>query len=273
MSIKKTIHYLWLSDEKPKAVEKCLESWEKHLKDYEIIEWNKTNFPYNDFLYTREAFSKKKWAFVTDFFRLWVLEKYGGIYLDADVTLNGNFDSFLEDNLFIGVESTDQIAAHAIGAEPGHPFIRKCLDYYQDRHFILPDGTLDQTPIPCIITKIFMNMYKYEDEIVKYDGKPVLFSDMKIYPDPYFTINTYDGHNVCVHNGLGSWRDDSSDNPILENVMTLYFWRKFCRHDIYSIKAPRKWVYLFVPVWVLSLVQRYHAKIKCNKRAARVKLK
>lgn len=272
MSIPKKIHYLWLSEQKPKAVENCLATWREHLKDYEIVEWNKTNFPYEEFLFAREAYSKQKWAFVTDYFRLWVLNKYGGIYLDADVTINGNFDLFLDDKLFIGVETSDQIAAHAIGAEPGHPFIKKCLDYYQNRHFILPDGSLDQTAIPCIVTKIFMKMYGYEDEVVKYDGKPISFSDMKVYPDSYFTINTYDGSNVCVHNGLGSWRDDHSTNPVLEDVMAQYFWRKFCRKDIFHLPTLKKWVYLLMPVWMVSLVLKKHAKIKNNKRAARVKL-
>ena len=88
MSIPKKIHYLWMSEQKPATVESCLASWREHLKDSEIVEWNKTNFPYEDFLFAKEAYSKQKWAFVTDYFRLWVLDKFGGIYLDADVTLN-----------------------------------------------------------------------------------------------------------------------------------------------------------------------------------------
>jgi hypothetical protein len=189
-----------MSETKDEAVERCLESWRHHLHDYEIIEWNKSSFPYEDFLFTHEAFSKKKWAFVTDYFRLWVLEKYGGIYLDADVTVNGNFDKFLGNKLFIGTEFTDQIAAHAIGAEPHHPFIRKCLEYYKNRHFILPDGRCDMNAMPCIITKVFMESYGYKGALVNFDGNPLEFSDMRIYPDSYFTINTFDGNNVCVHN-------------------------------------------------------------------------
>lgn len=66
--IPKVIHYLWLSDEKPSDVEQCLATWKEKLVGYEIKEWNTTNFPYQDFLWTREAYSAKKWAFVTDFF-------------------------------------------------------------------------------------------------------------------------------------------------------------------------------------------------------------
>ena len=270
--IPRKIHFLWMSETKGDAVERCLESWRHHLHDYEIIEWNKSSFPYEDFLFTHEAFSKKKWAFVTDYFRLWVLEKYGGIYLDADVTVNGNFDKFLGNKLFIGTEFTDQIAAHAIGAEPHHPFIRKCLEYYKDRHFILPDGRCDMNAMPCIITKVFMEMYGYKGALVNFDGLPLEFPDMKIYPDSYFTINTYDGNNVCVHNGLGSWRDAGSENPVLEKVVGSYFWKKFCRRDIFSFGFLKKWVYLLLPVWVVVLWSKSSAKIKNNKRVKRINL-
>lgn len=261
-----------MSAEKTPAVERCLQSWRAHLDGYEIIEWNADNFPYQDFLFAREAFSRQKWAFVTDFFRLWVLNKFGGIYLDADVTLNRNFDEFLDHRLFIGTEFTDQIAAHAIGAEPGHPFIQKCLEYYKDRHFILPDGSNDMTAMPCIITKVFMGMYKYRGPLVHFDGKPLQFSDMSIYPDSYFTINTFDGNNVCVHNGLGSWRDSASDNPVLEKVVESYFWKKFCRKSIFSFGFVKKVVYLLLPMWVVVLFSKRSAKIRNNKRVKRVRI-
>ena len=271
MSIPKKIHYLWISETKTPAVERCLASWKKHLNDYEIMEWNSTNFPYSEFLFAKEAFSKKKWAFVTDYFRLWVLEKFGGIYLDADVTVNDNFDKFLEKKLFIGTEFTDQIAAHVIGAEAGHPFLRRCLEYYKDRHFILPDGSCDMNAMPCIITKVFMNNYKYDGPLVNFDGKPLEFSDMTIYPDSYFTINVFDGHNVCVHNGLGSWRDTSSENPVLENVVGSYFWKKFCRKDIGNIRLIKKIVYLMIPMWMLVLFSKRSAHIRHNKRVAKIR--
>jgi len=270
VAIPKKIHYLWLSEKKDERVERCIQSWRECLDGYEIVEWNKDNFPYNDFLYAREAYSKQKWAFVTDYFRLWVLEKYGGIYLDADVTVYGNFDKFLDHKLFIGTEFTDQVAAHAIGAEPHHPFIQKCLEYYKDRHFILPDGRCDLNAMPCIITKVFMEMYRYSGDLVKFDGKPLSFSDMSIYPDSYFTINTFDGNNVCVHNGLGSWRDADSENPVLENVVGAYFWKRFCRKEIFSYGFMKKWIYLLMPVWLLVLYSKHSAKIKNNKRVKKI---
>lgn len=272
--IPKIIHYLWLSEKKTPEVERCLASWEQHFIGFEIKEWNKSNFPYQDFLWTREAFSKKKWAFVTDFFRLWVLENYGGIYLDADVTATGNFDAFLNMPLFVGTEFTDQIAAHVIGAEKGHPYIHQCLEYYKDRHFIKADGALDMIPMPNIITKIFMQQYHYSDVVVFFNGQPLVVGDVHIYPDTYFTINTYDGNNVCYHNGLGSWRDkNTADNPIMENVIGSYFMKRFfCFYMPQKYRGIKKIILLMMPMGLVSLWLRWKAKIRNNKRVKSVEL-
>lgn len=269
--IPKIIHYLWLSDEKTPDAERCISSWKEHLKGYEIKEWNKSNFPYNDFLWTREAFEHKKWAFVTDFFRLWVLDNYGGIYLDADVTATGSFDAFLEQSLFIGTEFTDQIAAHAIGAVKGHPYIQNCLKYYENRHFVKPDGSLDMKPLPNIITRIFISQYRYDGSLVNFDGQPIKFNDMMIYPDSYFTINIYDGHNVCYHNGLGAWRDNHSDNPVLVNVIGSYFMKRFfCSYLYEKYNGIKKYVLLLMPIGIVSYIYKRKMKISNNPRVKSV---
>lgn len=270
--IPKIIHYLWLSDEKTLEVERCIASWKEHLVGYEIKEWNKHNFPYQEFLWTKEAFSQKKWAFVTDFFRLWVLDNFGGIYLDADVTVTGTFDSFLHQPLFIGTEFTDQIAAHAIGCVKNHPFIHQCLQYYNDRHFIKPDGTLDMKPMPNIITKIFISQYHYDGALVHFDGVPYKVEDMTIYPDSYFTINIYDGNNVCYHNGLGAWRDDATENPIMEDVIGSYFMKKFFTVQIFKRhRGFKKYLLLLLPIGMYSIVFHRRMKIKNNERVKSVK--
>ena len=272
--IPKIIHYLWMSDQKTPDAECCIASWKEKMSDYEIKEWNKSNFPYQDFIWTKEASSQKKWAFVTDFFRLWVLYNYGGIYLDADVTATGRFDDFLNQPLFIGTEFTDQIAAHAIGAEKGHPFIHRCLHYYENRHFVKSDGSLDMKPMPNIITKVFMSQYHYDGVLVQFDGKPYKISDMTIYPDSYFTINIYDGNNVCYHNGLGSWRDkNTAENPIMENVIGSYFMKRFfCKYMLQKYTGLKKIFLLLLPLGVVSYLYKRKMKICNNTRVKSVEL-
>ena len=77
--IPKIIHYCWFGgNPKPELVLKCIESWKKHCPEYEIIEWNESNFDVNAIPYTRDAYVAKKWAFVSDYARLKVVLE-GGI--------------------------------------------------------------------------------------------------------------------------------------------------------------------------------------------------
>ena len=86
--IPKKIHYIWVGGkEKPKNVERCIKTWKRVFKDFEIIEWNEENFDINSCSYTKCAYEAKKWAFVSDYIRLYALNTIGGVYLDTDVLL------------------------------------------------------------------------------------------------------------------------------------------------------------------------------------------
>ena len=94
--IPKVIHYCWFGrNPKPVSVQKCIESWKKYLPDYEIREWNNTNFEAMSVKFTAEAMAKKKYAFVSDYVRLHALYKYGGVYLDTDVKVLKSFNNLL----------------------------------------------------------------------------------------------------------------------------------------------------------------------------------
>ena len=109
--IPKKIHFCWLGEnEKTDLVKRCIESWRIKLPEYEIIEWNEKNFDFNNSnTYVKQALKRKRWAFVTDYMRLKILYDHGGIYLDTDVEVIKSFDTLLNDNSFIGLESFDTI--------------------------------------------------------------------------------------------------------------------------------------------------------------------
>ncbi len=91
--IPKKIHYCWFGGaDKPKSVKKCISSWKKFCPDYEIIEWNESNYDVNSTGYTKMCAEEKKYAFLSDFARLEIIEKNGGIYFDTDVELIKNID-------------------------------------------------------------------------------------------------------------------------------------------------------------------------------------
>ena len=137
----KTIHYCWFGkNPKSKLILKCIDSWRKHCPDYEIKEWNEENFDVNCCDYVREAYEAKKWAFVSDYCRFYVLYNYGGIYLDTDVELLKPLDILSED--FVGFENQNRVNSGLIrGAVSKDLICKLMLDSYANDHFLKQDGS------------------------------------------------------------------------------------------------------------------------------------
>lgn len=193
--IPKIIHYCWLSqDKKPESIRKCIQSWHRYLPDYEFRLWDINSFDYGSVPFTRDALANRKWAFVSDFIRLYALYNYGGIYLDSDVICSDKLDGLLNNRLFSGLEMRDKehtqifMEAAIIGAEKGHPFIKKALDIYEQRSFIKEDGAMDLTPIPTVLSDLLVNDYNWkkkddtqhlQDGITIYSTKTIANSNCK----------------------------------------------------------------------------------------------
>ncbi|MFC1484953.1 glycosyltransferase [bacterium] len=175
--IERKLHYLWIGkNPKPNLLHICLNSWREKLPDYEIIEWNDDNLnleqEFKRNRYLRECYSRKLWAFLSDYMRLRVLYDKGGIYLDTDMQLLKSLDIFRENSLFLGYEDKGSIAAGIIGARVKHPFLKKMLDFYDKEIWDVNRFTL-----PAIFTYVFEKYYT--DELLKKEG-------IKIYPREYF---------------------------------------------------------------------------------------
>ena len=167
--IPKIIHYCWLSkDKKPDSIQKCINSWKKHLPEYELRLWDIDSFDFNSLAFTRDALAAKKWAFVSDYVRLYALYHFGGIYLDTDVLAFDKLDKLLENRFFTGLEMRDKahtdiyLEAAIMGAEKSHPFIKQALDVYSQRSFFYENGEMDLTPIPTVLSKIMVDSYAWE---------------------------------------------------------------------------------------------------------------
>lgn len=148
--IPKIIHYCWFGErEKPKLVKRCIESWRVHCPDYKLIEWNENNVDINEYPYLRWCFENKKWAYLSDFVRLLVVEKYGGIYLDTDVEIVKKFDYLLEYEAFYGYENSNYVATGlGFGAVKGHITLEAMKNEYSN---IVPDKNGNIVPIGCPI--------------------------------------------------------------------------------------------------------------------------
>ena len=148
--IPKVIHYCWFGrNPLPASAQKCIASWRKFLPDYEIREWNEDNFDVNIIPYTAQAYQARKWAFVSDYARMWILYHHGGLYFDTDVEVIAPMDDIIRRGPFMGIEvpgAPGQLPKVApglgLGVEPGHPIYRALLDHYANQQFLDADGNI-----------------------------------------------------------------------------------------------------------------------------------
>ena len=149
--IPKIIHYCWFGGNPlPELEQRCLASWYKHMPDWDYKRWNEDTFDISSApLYVRQAYEARKYAFVSDYVRLWALDKFGGLYMDVDFMVYRPFDELMISYAaFAGYEGSKRnpVMQGVIATEPHGSWVTDMLETYKDRKFILPDGRLDMTP-------------------------------------------------------------------------------------------------------------------------------
>lgn len=205
--IPKTIHYCWFGRNKlPKLARKCIKSWKKYLPDYEIIEWNEDNFDINCNKYVKEAYEAKKYAFVSDYVRLYAMYHYGGIYMDTDVEVIKSLDEFLIHDAFSGFETEKDIPTGIMACKKGYQLFKEFLDYYENKSFINKDGSLDLTTNVVIMTNI-CNKYGFIP-----NNSLQTVKGFTLYPKTYFCPLNYNNkesnfseNTHTIHHFAGSW--------------------------------------------------------------------
>lgn len=207
--IPKIIHYCWFGrGEMPKLMKKCLKSWKKHCPDWQIIEWNEDNFDISSTLWTKQAYEAKKYAFVSDYVRLWALHKMGGVYLDTDLELRKPLDVFLSHDAFLGFENKISVATCLIGAAAGNRVVHTWLDWYTDRPY-LKDGKPNTEPNVIFITEDMIR----RGLVINNQQQSV--EGIEVYPQSWFCPQNMDGENrarnrntVSIHHFTSTWRSD-----------------------------------------------------------------
>ena len=210
--IPKVIHYCWFGGNPlPEDAKKCLASWKKHCPEYEIIEWNESNFDVNSNCYIKEAYEAKKYAFVTDYVRLFVMYEYGGIYMDTDVELVKNLDDFLIFRAFSGFESSNSIPTGIMASEKHFKLFGDLLKYYENKHFLNDDGSYDTTTNTVTITQMCK---KYG---LVLNNKYQVIDGFALYPNDYFCpLENETGvlkkteNTVAIHWFAKSWVNDGN---------------------------------------------------------------
>lgn len=208
--IPKIIHFCWISgDPYPELIAECIQSWKVYLPDYKFVLWDRKKVDTIDSTWLKQTIELKKYAFAADYIRIYAINHYGGIYLDADVELVGSLNPFLYHDFFIGVEYNNDLEPALFGAIAGHPWLADLLDHYKNRSFIKYDGTQDIRPLPSIFNETIAKKYG-----VKTNGKMKYINNecIAIYPSDFFSPkNIYfkqikrTSHTVAIHYFFGSW--------------------------------------------------------------------
>lgn len=220
--IPKIIHYCWFGHNPlPESTQKCIASWRKFFPDYEIKEWNEDNFDVNMVPYAAEAYSAKKYAFVSDYARIWILYHYGGLYFDTDVEVIKPMEDIIERGPFMGVEVESKDTGNgpsmpmvapglALGAEPNMDIYNILIQYYSDLHFLDKDGN------PNLVTSV-----KHFTGILEKNGLQASnglqnVSGVWIYPRDFFNpLDSLTGrlkiteNTRSIHWYMNSWSDTS----------------------------------------------------------------
>ena len=208
MSIPKIIHYCWFGGKpKPELAQKCIKSWKKFCPDYEIMEWNESNFDVTTApLYVQQAYCLKRWAFVSDYVRLKALVEMGGVYMDTDVEVIKSLDPYLKHEAFAGFEHLERVQTGLLACQKGFPLFREFMAYYDTASFLQPDGTADVTTNVEILTALCRKRgLQCNDSYQEIDG-------LAIYPREVFCPIDFDTKKlkktrktVIIHWFSGSW--------------------------------------------------------------------
>lgn len=209
--IPKTIHYCWFGrGELPQVAERCIQSWKRLLPDYEIIRWDEDSFDISSNKYVKQAYDAKKYAFVSDYVRLYAIYTCGGIYMDTDVEVLRNLDVFLSNEAFSGFENVFAVPTGIMAGEKGLNVYSDLLSWYDENDFLLPDGSMNLTTNVSTITSYFVQRGLKQNNTMQVIDGFAFYPNIVFCPykheigSKYFHQDTY-----TIHHKDGSWMTDN----------------------------------------------------------------
>lgn len=230
----------------PPLEEKCVASWKEYMPDWEYMRWDETNFDIASApLYVQQAYEARKFAFVSDYVRLWVLEQYGGLYMDVDFEVYRPFDELMDKYAaFAGYEGSKRkpVMQGVLASEPHGAWVKDMLSTYEGRTFIKPDGSLDMTPNTSYFTDrleaqgfvadgVEKDFYITNERIAELENEGNSLNDkhstlniyfLHVFPVHYFCPVLTTGENVrmedtyCEHKGESSWAQQTWKGRIMK---------------------------------------------------------
>ena len=234
--IPKIVHYIWFGGKPfPNKVKQCIDSWKKYLPDYKFMLWNEDSFDVNSVPFTKQAYANQKWAFVSDYVRVYALNKYGGWYLDTDVEILKPLTPFENSRMILGTDHDGALTA-LMGSEAGHPYWLKMLNHYHSMSFVNQDGSFNMVVNNTYLQNVLASYgYVFENNYQELDEGIV------VYPDEYFHVADVErgtlhktSNSYAIHWHTLLWTSDMS-----------HFMRFFRLHILKPIFGEER----FLDVW------------------------
>jgi hypothetical protein len=216
-----------------------LKTWEKELPDFEILQWNERNLPLDLNAYTKYMTETKNAAFLSDYFRCWLLQKYGGVYFDTDIEiLDGNIfrkiytelQESKDYTLFMGIETVRNggLTTYSMGVKCGetHELLQFLMNLYETVFTTSMRHIIKKFPIPDLMSLFFWDLEESEYFSLTEKGcffnynAPFVAKKIKIYTQDYFspatkynnrmTISAFTENTCLCHHFAATWKNDQA---------------------------------------------------------------
>lgn len=249
--IPKIIHYVWLgSNVIPENLRTYMDSWCQMMPTWDVRGWTEANIPTEvlNVPYVQQALEARKYAFASDYIRLWALEQFGGVYLDTDVEVIRSFD-FLPEftqrcqtpnyTAFIGFEES---LAHlpgtcVMGCAPHCQWVKDMLATYKNATF-LHTGTdplckFNFTTNVQRMGKAMVEKYGLipngKEQVLRIEEEGKRTEEVHVYDHHYFSpitstrVMRKNQNTFAIHHFAGSWvpgaKNHWYDHPVCREII------------------------------------------------------
>lgn len=210
--IENNLHQIWVGNTRiPSHIKENMDKVREHHKDFNYYFWNDDNLPELPDHLKKMYDAYQHPAIKADLLRMYVIYKFGGTYLDADIVpINGLYSEFIlhqQYDGFIIYNESYQLSALAntiFGFKKKNPLLKYMIDNVtHENQWIGPNWWIQ---IVCKYLNVDINQLTVEQFREKLSTLNLQLVRWKDVEDNCFT-----------HEALASWIDGSTWNKKLKN--------------------------------------------------------
>jgi len=228
--IPRIINTFWFSNDPiPEKYLECMKSWKQFCPDYEVRIWSLNDYNSKGCRFFDEAISVMNWSIASDYSRIDVIYRYGGIYMDMDVEVIKPLDDLLRNEAYLGFESMQHVdCGSGFGSRQGNKVFEEIRGKYLDKPFILEDGTYNIREICPVV---------YTDVLKKHglvtNGQYQKIENITVYPFECLSAKSFEtgiiyntNNTYTIHHHGGTWLSNDNKEVIKKRYADVNHWLK-----------------------------------------------